>query len=221
MTASEPRDIYLSALANNTASRLSSTASTGKERGVQSRRERIMMRDTFKFEGGTAAAGVALGTSARKGQSILATRPTPQSPRGLRYSARVARKSSSPDLLAQSLQQEAALRSSSKRSPKKSIGIFSPASYSALVTISIALLAWSFISPAAAALSCDVRMKFYVHDTIHVNTHSPLGFLQTNADCSVKGLGTCKHEHNYGASTCGGSLLAKKRQPGYMIAKLT
>jgi len=50
--------------------------------------------------------------------------------------------------------------------------------YNTLVTISIAMLAMAMIQPAYAGLSCE-----------------------TNADCSVKGVGKCK-QHSNGEATC-------------------
>jgi len=93
------------------------------------------------------------------------------SPRASRYSARTARKSSVHQMPVASIRRRASSKSLSSDHdsldettslpstvlPRKHRSIlFSTTSYSTLVTITIALLAWSMIQPAQAALSCTV-----------------------------------------------------------------
>lgn len=114
--------------------------------------------------------GASLVGGLKKGQ--VEDEVAASSPRSVRYSARSARKSS-----VHVLQQSAVASSSPRRrgsvaslssdtliastpasTPSRKCNLLlSPISYSALVTISIVVLAWTMVQPVQAALACQVR----------------------------------------------------------------
>jgi hypothetical protein len=88
-----------------------------------------------------------------------------RSPRSVRLAARSARKSIASDLAfpANSSSGTTPISASSPRRQACATSFLSPKSYSVLVTITIALLAWTFVQPVQAALSCTVGYScFYV-----------------------------------------------------------
>lgn len=150
-----------------------SARSTGEEGGLD-RSDRIInnngskgrMTDDGQRVLRKRKSGVCLVEEAR---GVIAV----SSPRAARYSARSARKSSVHETPAAASIRKRASRESMAPSntedsipattalaaisaPRRRNVLLSPLSYSALVTISIALLAWTIVLPAQAALSCQV-----------------------------------------------------------------
>lgn len=117
--------------------------------------------------------GASLVGGLKKGQEEEEEQVAASSPRSARYSARSARKSSvhvqqQPAVASSSIRRRPSVESSTSSDTlstsepastpsRRRNSLFSPISYSALVTISIVVLAWTMVQPVQAALSCQVR----------------------------------------------------------------